>query len=34
MVSAYEALGMMDLAADARRVLQESFGPSSAAAAL
>ena len=33
MVSAYEALGMTDLAADARRVLQESFGASSAAAA-
>lgn len=26
MVTAYERLGMMDLAADARRVLQESFG--------
>ena len=27
MVESYEALGMQDLAADARRVLQENFGP-------
>jgi outer membrane protein assembly factor BamD len=26
MIESYEALGMSDLAADARRVLQESFG--------
>jgi hypothetical protein len=36
MVDAYERLGMADLAADARRVLAESFGPAAdeAAAAL
>jgi outer membrane protein assembly factor BamD len=33
MVTAYEALGMMDLAADARRVLQENFGTAASPAA-
>jgi outer membrane protein assembly factor BamD len=32
MVASYEKLGMMDLAADSRRVLRESFGESSLAA--
>jgi outer membrane protein assembly factor BamD len=34
MVTAYERLGMNDLAADARRVLAENFGPTAAAAQL
>ena len=31
MIEAYDALGMTELAADARRVLNESFGPSATA---
>jgi outer membrane protein assembly factor BamD len=34
LVTAYDQLGMRDLAADARRVLRESFGEASATAQL
>jgi outer membrane protein assembly factor BamD len=34
LVASYERLGMLDLAADARRVLRESFGDAAATAQL